>query len=149
MKGRGTRTFSFDFNGKKIKKDHFKLFDYFENYKYFEEEYPYDAVLSLPKIWEKKIDDLKPVFIDETPKSGIFESWEDDFIVIFDENNIGSEGMRIDRELYIGTFEKTLKDQVDESPEFKEAVISKDYDFLEEYIKTRIFDRPKEYFNLK
>ncbi len=50
MKGRGTRTFSFDFGGKKIKKEHFKLFDYFENYKYFEEEYPYDEVLPLPKV---------------------------------------------------------------------------------------------------
>lgn len=149
MKGRGTRTFSFDFGGKKIKKEHFKLFDYFENYKYFEEEYPYDEVLPLPKVWEKKIEDLKPVFVEETPKSGIFESGENDYIVVYNENDIGSEGMRIDRELYIGTFEKTLKDQVDESPEFKDAVVSKDYDFLEEYIKTRIFDRPKEYFNLK
>lgn len=147
MKWRGTRTFSFEFGGKKFKKEHFKLFDFFENYKYFEEDYPYDEVLTLPKIGSTTVDDGKPVY-EEPTKTDKFESTENDFIVVYNENAIGGEGMRIDRELYIGTFEKTLKEQAETNPEFKEAIESKDYDFLEEYIKTRVFDRPKEYFNL-
>lgn len=148
MKWRWTRTFTFDFSGKKVSKKEFKLFDFFENYKYFEEEYPYDEVLSLPKISSKLVEDTKPVFAIEST-DGVYESSEKDYITVYDESQIGSEGMRIDRELYIGRFEKTLKDQLDTSPEFAEAVISKDYDFLEEYIKTRIFDRPSEFYSLK
>ena len=148
MKWRGTRTFTFDFWGQKVQKIEFKLFDFFENYKYFEEEYPYDEVLSLPKISSKLVEDTKPVF-EIANTDGVYESSEKDYITVYDESQIGSEGMRIDRELYIGRFEKTLKDQFDASPEFAEAVVSKDYDFLEEYIKTRIFDRPSEFYSLK
>lgn len=93
------------------------------------------------------MDDGKPTY-EEPSKTDRFESPEDDFIVVYDESEVGSEGMRIDRELYIGTFEKTLKEQAENDPEFSEAVKSKDYEFLEEYIKTRVFDRPREYFNL-
>ncbi len=148
MKWRWTRTFTFDFSGKNVQKTEFKLFDFFENYKYFEEEYPYDEVLSLPKISSKLIEDIKPVF-ELANTDGVYESSEKDYITVYDESQIGSEGMRIDRELYIGRFEKTLKDQLSTSPEFAEAVVAKDYDFLEDYIKTRIFDRPSEFYSLK
>ena len=57
MKGRGTRLFDFKecwIDEKEIPKtfnsikSSFKLFDYFKNYQYFEEEFDYDQVLKLP-----------------------------------------------------------------------------------------------------
>lgn len=147
MKGRWTRTFSFEFKGKQEKKSAFKLFDFFENCKYFEEDYPYDKVLDLPKIGEQSFDDWKPVFEEKT-KSGVYESEEKDYVVVYEENGVGAQWMRIDRELYVSWFEKTLKEQLTESVEFKQAVENKDYEFMENYVKANIFDRPTEYYNL-
>jgi type I restriction enzyme R subunit len=57
MKGRGTRLFDFKecwIDKEQIPKTvdsmktSFKLFDYFKNYQYFEEEFNYDEVLKLP-----------------------------------------------------------------------------------------------------
>jgi hypothetical protein len=33
------------------------MFDFFENCKYFEEDYPYDKVIDLPKEYGQSIDD--------------------------------------------------------------------------------------------
>ena len=149
IKWRWTRTFTFEYkkNHEIIRqnKDNFKIFDYFENCKYFEKDYPYDKVLALPKIWEQK-DDWKPVFEEKT-KAWIYESETTDFVKSFEETLIWNDWMRIDREM-IGRFENTLKEEAEKSSEFKDALESKDYDFMENHIKTRVFDRPSEYFNL-
>lgn len=151
IKGRWTRTFSFEYKSTSWtitkNKDNFKLFDFFENCKYFEEEYPYDKVLELPKVYEKSVDDDKPEYI-ERSKTWTFESMENDYITIYEEVWIWSEWMRIDRELYISGFEKTVKEQVEISDDFKIALQEKDYEKMEEYIKMNVFDRPKEYYNL-
>jgi len=87
MKGRGTRTFTFEYQDNKEKKSAFKLFDFFENCRYFEEDYPYDQVLDLPKITEKKIEDTKPEFT-EKAQAGIYESAESDYIVVYEESEV-------------------------------------------------------------
>lgn len=147
MKGRWTRTFTFEYQDRQEKKSAFKLFDFFENCRYFEEDYPYDQVLDLPKIAEKKIEDTKPEFT-EKAQAGIYESAESDYIVVYEESEIWDQGMRIDRELYISWFEKTLKEQAMLDEAFKQAVESKNYEFMESYVKANIFDRPTEYYNL-
>lgn len=149
IKWRWTRTFTFEYREKNIKKkkENFKLFDFFENCKYFEEDYPYDKVLALPKIWEQSFDDWKPEFTEKT-KAWTYQSDEKDFVTTYEETAIWADWMRIDREM-IGRFENMLKDEVNNSAYFKEALENKDYEKMEEYIKSRIFDRPKEYFNLK
>jgi type I restriction enzyme R subunit len=149
MKGRWTRTFSFDYGTKREKKSAFKLFDFFENCKYFEEDYPYDKVLDLPKIWEEKetFEGDEPEFTEKT-KAWIYESDEKDYITIYEENTVGTEWMKIDRELYIWGFEKTLKEHAQNDEEFKQAVENKDYEYMENHIKSNIFDRPTEYYNL-
>jgi type I restriction enzyme R subunit len=40
------------------------LFDFFANCEYFEEKYPYDEVLELPKIRKPKDDGLPPIIVD-------------------------------------------------------------------------------------
>jgi len=149
IKWRGTRTFTFDYKHKDIKKnkDNFKLFDFFENCKYFEEDYPYDKVLNLPKISDKSFDDWKPEFT-EKKKAWIYESDIKDPMILIKETEVWYNWMRIDREM-IGKFESTIKDEIEKSKEFKEAVESKDYNRMEEHIKSRIFDRPNHFFNLK
>ncbi|MDD2871741.1 MAG: DEAD/DEAH box helicase family protein [Candidatus Gracilibacteria bacterium] len=149
IKGRGTRTFTFEYKGlnqtKKEIKQNFKLFDFFENCKYFEEDYPYDKILELPKKGEKTVDN-KPNYDDKT-RSGTYEETAQDRYKIEQETIVGLDGMRIDREM-IGRFENTMKKEAENSPEFRDALVSGDYNFMEDYIKTRVFDRPNDFFNL-
>jgi len=57
IKGRGTRIFDFSYTSykdgekkqEKKRKEHFKLFDFFANFEYFEEKFKYDEVLQLPQ----------------------------------------------------------------------------------------------------
>ena len=151
IKWRWTRTYTFEYTneyGEKIKKDKetFKIFDFFENCEYFEKKYPYDKVIDLPKEYWKE-DDWKPVF-EEKKKAWTYESWENDYIVKYDEKQIWTEWMRIDREM-IGKFESTLKEAVEKNDTLKQALKDWNYGMIEEYVKSNIFDKPKEYFNLQ
>jgi hypothetical protein len=61
---------------------------------------------------------------------------------------VGPEGQKVDRLSYITKWEKTIKEVISQNPEFEAKV--KDNvagDELEEFLKTKVFDRPKEYFN--
>ena len=146
IKGRGTRTFTFTYKQKnnfgqmeetKVKKETFKIFDYFANFEYFEEKYDYDQILELPKIGKGK-------------KGGgvididTFISQKIDPLKTIDTTEIGLEGMRVDRELF-GTFSETVKEH--------EFVVKKieegDFKSAEDYIREEIFDKPEEYYNLE
>ncbi|HOG15328.1 MAG TPA: DEAD/DEAH box helicase family protein [Candidatus Absconditabacterales bacterium] len=152
IKGRGTRTYTFKYAFKKgtetlqkeEKKTHFKLFDFFANCEYFEEKYPYDEVLKLPKPGKKKTNTGGEI----TTIAGKFESEKFDPIKEIRKFVIGESGMRIDRELYTSGFEKTVKEHFQTSKEFEEAVNSGDYEQMESYVRANIFDRPKEYYNI-
>ena len=138
MKGRGTRLFDFKecwIDEKEIPKtvnsikSSFKLFDYFKNYQYFEEEFDYDQVLKLPAEGGEGKGGTKP-----RPEE-VFNK-NIDPIQKTEEINIPQAGMRIDRDLY-----KTFKEEF-----FKDK---QSYNSLKQMIENQNFNDAEEYFKEK
>ncbi len=156
IKGRGTRRFRFRYSQRdgmavnEIVKDkkYFKLFDFFANCEYFEEEYPYDEILPLPKQRKGTTADPRGPFgpIGGKDSEGIYGGT--DVITEFNEIEIDENGMRIDRELYSSKFEEKLKEVYTEIPEFKEAVDTNDYETAQYVVTSQLFDKPEEYYNM-
>lgn len=147
IKGRGTRTYSFNYKQRnelgeleetKVKKETFKIFDYFANFEYFEEKYDYDQVLKVPKIGVSYGEGGGGVDVD------LYTSKIVDPLKTFTTIDIGLEGMKVDRELF-GRFQETIK----QDDFVKEKVAEEDFKSAEEYIKEKVFDKPEEYYNLE
>ncbi|HEG43259.1 MAG TPA: DEAD/DEAH box helicase [Phycisphaerales bacterium] len=148
IKGRGTRTFTFQHKRKnsfgeieKIekKKKNFKLFDFFANCEYFEDKYEYDEVIKLPPISGGEGGDGPPPVT-----AAEYENFDPDPLKIMTETPIGLEGMRVDRELF-GKFEQAIKQD-----EFiSQKVEAGDFEAAESYVLENIFEKPKEFFNLE
>jgi type I restriction enzyme R subunit len=148
MKGRGTRTFIFEFKqkdewGKELavqkKKETFKLFDFFANCEYFEEKFDY----------QEKIKVVVPLGKGggggggAKPKSYI-ENLPDP-IQLFTETFIGPDGMRIDREMYGSNFESRIrKDEY-----IRTEMEAGNWDQVIHYVRTKIFDQPEEGYTLE
>ncbi len=145
IKGRGTRKYAFkyiDKDGDEIKaeKETFKLFDFFANCEYFEEKYNYDQVLELPIESGKKAgaDTNFYIFSDEVRIA------DPDPLKTFTEKAIGLAGMKIDWKFF-EKFEQTVKND----PVAKEKYEKGDIEGVEEYVRTQIFNKPEDYFNLE
>jgi type I restriction enzyme R subunit len=151
IKGRGTRKHNFleQLFDESIKagvvqpeKSTFKIFDFFANCEYFENEYNYDEVLKLPRYQGKGGDDGEgtgPVVVD-----GIYEHMGADILATIKEEVIGIEGMKIDR-MFFEKFEDTVRG--DET--ITAAVESGQWDLVIDYIHREVFDKPEEYYNLE
>ena len=119
IKGRGTRINSFDCKTKNdlgeedlisVKKETFKLFDFFAVCEYFEEKYQYDQVLKLPNPKDGGAE--PPIYVDPPIKKDGFDYKENDFISTFQETHIGFDGMKIDR-MFFQKFEDDLKNDTE------------------------------------
>ena len=151
IKGRGTRKFNFankevlkdkglieNIPKENLQKSRFKLFDFFANCEFFEEKFNYDEVLKLPpKGTSTEGGGGGGYVVDE------YDSTKHDPLKTFAVNEIGLEGMKIDR-MYFEKFE----DKVKEDEKIKELVQQKDFDAIEQYIISQIFDKPEEYYNI-
>jgi len=151
IKGRGTRKFNFankevlkdkslieNIPEENLQKSRFKLFDFFANCEFFEEKFNYDEVLKLPpKGSSTEGGGGGGCVVDE------YDSTRHDPLKTFTFNEIGVEGMKIDR-MYFEKFE----DKVKEDDKIKELVQQKDFDAIEQYIISQIFDKPEEYYNI-
>jgi type I restriction enzyme R subunit len=147
IKGRGTRKNTFEFKHKnelgeeeiiQHEKDFFKLFDFFANCEYFEEKFDYDEKLKLPK-----------------PKTGggegggggvdidKYTSLRPDPLAILNEQEVGYEGMKIDRMLF-----KKFEDRIVMDDIIKKNVELGNWEQVVSHIQHEIFDKPEEYFNL-
>ena len=150
IKGRGTRKYAFvhrEADGMggteayKQEKEKFKLFDFFANCEYFEEKYPYDEVLELPKN-NAKVTGPDPIIL---PKESIeYENVNPDPIKGLHEKAIGLEGMRIDRKL----FEK-FEEVISADAHIKAKINEGKFEEAEAYIKQEVFNKPEEYFDLE
>ncbi|MFZ2627251.1 MAG: DEAD/DEAH box helicase family protein [Rugosibacter sp.] len=150
IKGRGTRKHNFleqlfDDSLKdsitKPQKTAFKLFDFFANCEYFEEEFNYDEVLKLPKPQGKGSDngsDASPVGID-----GAYEHLGGDLITSIQVEQITAEGMKIDR-MFFEKFEDSVRDNAT----IAAAVEAGQWDRVIDYVNREIFDKPHEYYSL-
>ena len=153
IRGRGTRTFTFTYNrregGQEVteRKDKkgFKFFDFFANCEYFEDKYPYDAIIKLPPT--KGGGDGPPGPPQVEPDTTVINVPDPlKTMVVFKPNG---EEWRIDKELYSHRFESKVKDTYKEAPEFKDFVDSGNYEEMERYVRSHLFDKPEEYFNLE
>jgi type I restriction enzyme R subunit len=148
IKGRGRRKHTFEFKHKnelgeqevvQSEKELFKLFDFFANCEYFEEKFDYDEKLKLPKPKQtgkaggggggevKKYDSIRP-----------------DPIKILKEEQIGYQGMKIDRELF-----KKFEDRIAMDDVIKKNVELGNWEQVVSHVQNEIFDKPNEYFNLE
>ena len=142
MKGRGTRLFDFkDCWIDKVQipktvnslKTSFKLFDYFKNYKYFEEEFDYNAVLKLPSEG-KGGDGSKKTEVEE-----VFNKNADP-VQRTETIDISNTGMRIDRDLYNNFRNDILKDKKSYDTLYQ-MVEQQNFSDAEKYLKENYFSK--------
>jgi len=148
IKGRGTRKHDFRdqlFDDalksiiKEPEKTAYKLFDFFANCEYFEEEYNYDQVINLPKPKGKDGEGGDgPVVTGRT-----YEHLGGDILSSIKEEAIGYEGMKIDRMF----FEK-FEDKIRENDFVAASVQAGQWDRVIDYVNREIFDKPTEYYSL-
>lgn len=151
MKGRGTRKHDFRdqlFDPelreaiKEPRKKAFKLFDFFANCEYFEDDYDYDEVIKLPR-------PKPPGYVGaEGPgpavAGGKYEHLGQDILATIKEETIGVEGMKIDRMFY-EKFEEAVRD----NPVIATAVEAGQWDRVIDYVNHELFDKPNDYFSLE
>ena len=145
MKGRGTRKFTFKYKDEnnqehKSEKQNFKLFDFFAVYEFFEKEFKYDEALKLPqpKAGGDEKDGLPAVCIDE------IEIQDPDILKTMSETQVGSEGMRVDRELW-----GRARDEIAKDEELAEAVRKEMWQRAESLVIQKYEDKPELYLNLE
>jgi len=150
IKGRGTRKHNFleQVFDDRLREDvqnpaktAFKLFDFFANCEYFEEEFNYDEVLKLPRPKGKGGEGgggQGPVVV-----GGAYEHLGSDILSIIKEETIGHEGMKIDRMF----FEK-FEDAVRANETIASAVEAGQWDRVIDYVNREVFDKPEEYYTL-
>jgi type I restriction enzyme R subunit len=147
MKGRGTRKWSFDYDNYEdielsIEKDRYKFFDFFATCEYFENDFDYDEKIKLPKpatILGGGIIDTGGPHI-----SGEIDLSSADEIKTLTES---SEGviMRIDRE----GFKTAIAEDVTGNEVLTALWKNGDIQGAEEYVKTHVLDKPKNFLNLE
>lgn len=154
IKGRGTRKHDFREQlqdpGLKSQvmapdKIAYKLFDFFATCEYFEEKFNYDEVLKLPRPRAGVSDGggPDPGPGPEEPESGAYHHTGEDVIATHVEQQVGFQGMKVDRMF----FEK-FEDKVKADPIITGQVGNGQWDQAIDYVTTELFDKPAEYFNL-
>lgn len=148
IKGRGTRkhTFAYAFKNElgetetiQHEKEMFKLFDFFANCEYFEERFDYDEKLHLPKPKQGEgTGGGGSVTIDK------YTSLRLDPLASMKEEQIGYEGMKIDRMLF-----KKFEDRIIMDDLIKKHVELGNWEHVISHIQSEIFDKPNEYFSLE
>ena len=152
IKGRGTRKHNFleqlfddDLKEgvKEPRKTSYKLFDFFANCEYFEEEYNYDQVIKLPKPKGQGGVDGTGEAGGTAATGGIYEHLGQDILSTIQEEAIGYEGMKIDRMFY-----EKFEDTVRENDFIAASVEAGQWDRVIDYVNREVFDKPKEFYTL-
>jgi type I restriction enzyme R subunit len=149
IKGRGTRKHNFleELGDVSLKEDikaaektAFKLFDFFANCQYFEEEFNYDEVVSLPPPGGPG-EPAAPGLPGLTPRE--YDHAGDDILATIKEEAVGAEGMRIDR-MFFTRFETTVR----ENPIIAASVGAGDWNHVIDYVNREVFNKPSEFYTL-
>ncbi len=150
IKGRGTRKHDFrealfddtlKESVQKPIKTAFKLFDFFANCEYFEEEFNYDEVLKLPLPKGKGNEaggEQGPVVV-----GGTYEHLGADILSSMRVEEITAQGMRIDR-----MFFERFEDVIRANDTVAAAVEAGQWDRVIDYVNREVFDKPEEYYTL-
>lgn len=154
IKGRGTRKHNFTEqitdNDKKLKllgtvKERFSLFDFFANCEYFENEFDYDKVLKVPKPGSSNEPLVDPEYSEAatTPSNDGYIYNGADALKTLVKEQIGRNGMKPDRMLY----QKTA-DIIKQDPRINEQMEKGYREWIGEWIRNNVFDKPNDYINL-
>ena len=150
IKGRGTRIHDFrdELHDDELKdgiaqpeKTAFKLFDFFGNCEYFEEDFNYDEVIKLPRASHSdgNGNGNDPVVLPD----GVYQYLGPDVIKTVKEETIGLQGMKIDR-VYFDQFAETVR-----ADRFiTGAVEAGQWDRVIDYVNREVFDKPEEFYSL-
>lgn len=149
IKGRGTRKHRFtdelsdpalkaEFGD--VEKTDYKLFDFFANCEYFEEQFDYDEVLKLPRLRVGSPDSLPP---SPRPDLNYYDYGGPDQEKTIHETAIGLEGMKVDRMLF-QKFEAKVKDD----PALQAIVEADNWEQAAAYVAAHVLDKPSEFFTL-
>ena len=155
IKGRGTRKHDFreqlfdDAIKESLQapnKTAFKLFDFFANCEYFEEDFNYDEVLKLPKPKSPERGEGESGGDTGGGDGGTGETYQHlggDLIETLRVEQITADGMKIDR-MFFERFEDSLR----ENQTIVNAVEAGDWDRVIAYVNKEVFDKPTEYYSL-
>ena len=143
IKGRGTRKFVFSYiyeYDKVIKHDkkQFNLFDFFANCEYFEKKFKYDEFLKLPVTTNFASNETPDVYNDKV------EIFDPDKIKTINEAHVGSEGMKVDRQL----FEKACV-SLQQDKKVRTAVMKEQWDKAVKITRDTYEDKPELFLNLE
>lgn len=147
MKGRGTRRHDFQWKNNRdhqgadlsITKENFKLFDFFGNYEYFEEEFNYDEVLELPKTGTYTLSPPAP----PTDPPLVYENVNPDPLHKIGEVKIGMDGMKIDRKLFENFSKPILEDK-----ELSNAVAMRQWERAVQLLRDNYANKPEDYVTI-
>ncbi len=148
IKGRGTRKHDFreqlfdeeiKENAKDPLKCSFKLFDFFANCQYFEEEFDYDEVLEVP--WPKGNGGEGG---GPTPSPGTYEHTGGDILSTIKEEPVGLEGMKIDR-MFFQQFEEAVR----ENDFIAASVEAGEWDRVIDYVNKEFIQNPEQHYSLE
>lgn len=149
MKGRGTRKHGFGEEMRDpvrkaemagLEKTQFRLFDFFANCEYFEEKYQYDEELHLPKPGAQPFSST----VQSPPRTFKgFETAQPDAIASQQEQQIGPEGMRVDRELF-----QKFEDLVRQDKALAGMVEQQNWEGAVRRVVEVLFDKPDDFFSL-
>jgi type I restriction enzyme R subunit len=147
MKGRGTRKHGFaeqmfDPARKAAlgdpEKTQFKLFDFFANCEFFEEKFQYEQELHLPK------PGADAGSVGDPPRTLVgTETFRPDAIASQQEQQIGLEGMRVDRELF-----QRFEDKVRVDPTLAAMVEQQNWEAAVRRVIDELFDKTDDFFSL-
>ncbi len=149
IKGRGTRKHNFlgqlfdetlKASIKAPNKASYKLFDFFANCEYFEEEFNYDEVLKLPKPKSKGREGPGP---GPQPTPVTYNHLGQDILASIKEETIGFGGMKIDRMFY-----EQFEEAVRENKIIAEAVEAGEWDRVIDYVNREVLDKPDQFYTM-
>lgn len=152
VKGRGTRlwTFKHDATGKSVAKDGFALFDFFANCEFFEDEFDYDQKLKLPKGPPPSLPPPGPGGDGgtggEIPKT--YTNTSPDPLKELTNEQVGDEGMRVDREMYRERFATQAQEAAARHPALRDAVTAENWPAVEALATKLLLEKPKDFWNL-
>ena len=148
IKGRGTRKHDFreqlfdedlKENVTKPKKSSFKLFDFFANCQYFEEEFDYDEVLELPKPKGRGKGGEGP---EGDPATYTYSGG--DILSTIKEEPVGERGMKIDR-MFFQQFEEAVR----ENDFIAASVEAGEWDRVIDYVNKEFIQNPEQHYSLE
>ena len=154
IKGRGTRRHDFLelLHDDRLKEDigeanktAFKLFDFFANCEYFETEFDYDEKLELPQVRSSSSGGANDEDHATQPFTyhGAYTHLGGDALASIQEEQIGFEGMRIDR-MYFDRFADTVRNDA-----FIAAAVDEgEWEKVIRYVSQEVFDKPEDFYTL-